>query len=127
MSTDIQTANPAQVLAVYYELLGGGISSFDPKRLRAILADDLAFEGPIAGARVGADGFVRGASGFAGVVRRIDLLQQVTDEDGAATLYDAELPGGTVRFAEFFQIAGGKIRTLRLHYDAAAYRAHGGQ
>jgi hypothetical protein len=34
----------------------------------------------------------------------------VTDEDGAAALYDAELPGGTVRFAKFCQITAGKIR-----------------
>jgi hypothetical protein len=37
------------------------------------------------------------------------------------------LPGGMVRFAEFFRITDGKIRSLRLHYDAAEYRARGGR
>jgi hypothetical protein len=127
MNADTATVSPAQVMAAYYELLGGGAASFDPARLRAILADDLAFEGPIAGSRVGADGFVRGAAGFAGVARRIEMVQLVTDHEGAAALYDAELPGGMVRFAEFFRITDGKIRSLRLHYDAAEYRARGGR
>jgi len=32
-----------------------------------------------------------------------------------------------VRFAEFFQVDDGKIRSLRLLYDAAEYRARGGR
>lgn len=121
------TATASQVAATYYDLLRGGASSFDPERLRAILDDDLRFEGPIVGSRVGADAFVRGVTGFVGIARRIEMRQRVTGEDGAAALYDAELPGGTVRFAELFEVAGGRIRTLRLHYDVAAYRAGGGR
>lgn len=117
----------AKVVATYYELLEGGASSFDPERLRAILADDLAFEGPIAGSRIGAESFVRGVAGFAGVALSIRILERVVDGGSAAALYDAELPGGTVRFAEFFRIADAKIRSLRLHYDASEYRARGGR
>lgn len=124
---DTDTPAVTEVIAAYYELLEGGISSFDPERLRVILADDLAFEGPIAGSRIGAEGFLRGVAGFVGVVRSIDILQRVTDDDSAAVLYDAELPGGTVRFAEFFRITDGKIRALKLHYDAPEYRARGGR
>ncbi|HZD66497.1 MAG TPA: hypothetical protein VE152_10415, partial [Acidimicrobiales bacterium] len=35
----------------------------------------------------------------------------------------ARLPVGTVRFAEFFEIDHGRIRSLRLLYDAGAYTA----
>jgi hypothetical protein len=38
----------------------------------------------------------------------------------AATLYDAGMPGGTVRFAEFFHVENGMVQTLRLVYDATA-------
>ncbi len=99
----------------YYEILG----DFDAERLRAILAPDLDFEGSIAGRRSGADAFIAGAAGFAAAARTITMLQR----EPTAALYDAELPGGTVRFAEFFEVRDGRIHTLRLHYDPAAFRA----
>lgn len=70
---------------------------------------------------------MRGVAGFVGVARSIRILERVCGDGAAAVLYDAELPGGTVRFAEFFRIADGKIRSLRLHYDASEYRARGGR
>ena len=118
----------ARVVQAYYDILGGGAASFDQGRhLRPLLASDLEFEGPIAGHVVGAERFVRGVSGFVETVRRIAMLHQICAEGIAATLYDAEMPGGIVRFAEFFQIDGGKIQTLRLMYDPAEYRARGGR
>lgn len=115
------------VVQTYYDTLKQGEASFDPGRLRPILAADLTFEGPIAGHVVGAERFITGVSGFVGTMRSITMLQQVHAGDTAAALYDAEMPGGTVRFAEFFQIDDGKIRSLRLLYDAAEYRARGGR
>lgn len=111
----------------YYDILGGGMASFDPGRLREILAPDLEFEGPIAGRRTGAEGFIKGVSGFAGTMRGLTVVQEVHAEGMAAALYDAAMPGGIVRFAEFFQIADGRIRSLRLLYDAGEYRARGGR
>jgi hypothetical protein len=103
------------IIDTYYEILG----DFDPERLRAILAPDLTFEGSIMGRRTGAEPFIAGAADFAAAARAITMLQR----EPTAALYDAELPGGTVRFAEFFEVADGRIRTLRLHYDAAAFKA----
>lgn len=111
----------------YYEILKAGPAAFDPARLRAILAPELVFEGPIAGRRIGAEGFIKGVSGFVETARSIEMLVQVAAGDLEATLYDAELPGGTVRFAEFFGIRGGRIQSLRLLFDAAEYRAKGGR
>ena len=45
----------------------------------------------------------------------------------AAALYDAEMPGGTIRFAEFFHVENGEIQALRMVYDATGYRARGGR
>ena len=116
-----------RVLKTYYETLNDATASRDEERLRAILAPDLNFEGPIAGHVVGAERFIKGVSGFVETKRRLTMVQQLHAGDLAAALYDAELPGGTVRFAEFFQIEDGKIRSLRLLYDATEYRARGGR
>src|SRR3954451_14498074 len=103
------------VIDTYYDIL----AAFDAERLRAIVADDLRFEGPIAGRRVGAAEFIEGAARFAAAARSLTLLQR----EPTAALYDAELPGGTVRFAEFFRVADDRIQALTLLYDAEAYRA----
>lgn len=116
-----------QVVQAYYDILKEGMASFDAGRLRAILASDLKFEGPIAGHVVGAERFIKGVSGFVETLRSLKMLHQMSAGGMAAALYDAEMPGGTVRFAEFFQIDGGRIQSLRLLYDAAEYRAQGGR
>jgi hypothetical protein len=103
------------IIDTYYAIL----ADFDAQRLRSILAPDLEFEGPIAGRRTGAEAFIAGAASFAAAARTLTMLQR----EPTAALYDAELPGGTVRFAEFFAVADGRIQTLRLHYDPAAFRA----
>lgn len=117
-----------ELLETYYDTLKGGMASFDEgRRLRAILAPDLAFEGPIAGRVVGAERFIKGVSGFVETMQTLHMLHQLRAGDEAATLYDAAMPGGTVRFAEFFRIAADKIQSLRLLYDATEYRARGGR
>ncbi|MGH8981038.1 MAG: nuclear transport factor 2 family protein [Acidimicrobiales bacterium] len=109
------------VMRAYYDSLGSAL------QLRTILDPDLVFEGPIAGRRVGAEGFIKGVSGFVETMQELHMLHQLTDGDLGATLYDADMPGGTVRFAEFFEIREGRIRSLRLLYDAGEYRARGGR
>lgn len=117
----------ASVVRAYYDLLAGGLQAFSADKMMELLDPDLAFEGPIAGSRVGAAGFARGVSGFVETVSSLHLLQTVLSEHEAATLYDAEMPGGPVRFAEFFQVESGRIQSLRLLYDAALYRERGGR
>ncbi|MGI8715566.1 MAG: nuclear transport factor 2 family protein [Solirubrobacteraceae bacterium] len=116
-----------QLVHTYYDILQEGTASFDAEGLRAILAVDLIFEGPIAGHRVGAEGFIKGVSGFAETMESLNMLEQLHAGDQAAALYEAEMPGGTVRFAEFFQVADSKIKQLRLLYDANQYRTQGGR
>jgi hypothetical protein len=125
--TDEQLPNPEQLVHAYYETLKDRTASFDETRLREILAPDLAFEGPITGRRVGAEGFIKGVAGFASTMHGITMLQQLLAGDAAATLYDAEMPGGTVRFAEFFLVADGRIQSLRLLFDKHEYQTRGGR
>ena len=93
-----------------------------------MLAEDLDFEGPIAGKRRGAAGFVGGLKRFVeGLRAPIRIFQKIDSGDESAVLYDADLPEGTMRFAEFFKVENGRIQSLKLLYDAAQYQALGGR
>jgi hypothetical protein len=120
--------NTAVLIDAYYESWRTGAAAFDSGALSAILADDLDFEGPIAGKRRGSAGFVGGVKRFVeGLRAPIRMLQRVDSGNQAAALYDADLPEGTMRFAEFFEVDGGRIQAIKLLYDAAQYRALGGR
>ena len=125
---EAEQVKTAGLIDAYYENWRTGISSFDSERLGAILAEDLDFEGPIAGKRRGAAGFIGGLQHFVeGLQAPIRMLEQVDSGSQAAALYDADLPEGTMRFAEFFEVADGRIQAIKLLYDAAQYRALGGR
>ncbi len=117
----------AKTVDDYYQILQGGAHEFDPVRLGALLAPDLVFEGPIAGHRIGADPFVQGVAGFVGTTRGLVMCQLVVGAGQAAALYDAELPGGPLRFAEFFELREGLITTIRLVFDPDKYIKLGGR
>ena len=121
------TAPP--VLQEYYRILTGGAPAYGQgDALRPLLSDHLDFTGSLAGHRPDStEGFLRGASGFVATVTAVQVVQEVHDADGSAVLYDAELPGGTVRFAEFFTLAEGRIDALHLHYDGPDYIKKGGR
>ena len=124
----IANTKTAELIENYYGSWRNGIASFDETLVRGILDDDLDFEGPIAGKRRGAAGFVGGLKRFVeGLQAPIHVLQQVDSGNRAAVLYDADLPGGTMRFAEFFEIGDERIKSIKLLYDAAQYRAVGGR
>lgn len=115
------------VLDRYDSILTGGVDQYrDGDSLRALLTDDFLFDGPIAGRMAGGDRFIHGVRGFIETVRAITMIQAVFTAAGAATLYDAQLPYGTVRFSEFFEFDGDKIPEVRIQYNAAEYRARGG-
>jgi len=119
--------DPAGLVSAYYEILQAGAGSYHPQRLRSILVPDLDFDGPIAGHVRGADRFTRGVAGFIETQQGIRFLQQVITPDEAAVLYDADLPGGTLRFAEFFRFSSGQIASIKLLYDPGRYTAFGGR
>ncbi|MDA8359086.1 MAG: hypothetical protein M0Z95_22920 [Actinomycetota bacterium] len=55
------------------------------------------------------------------------MLQLLSSPGQAAACYDAEVPGGTCRFAEFFELDAGVITTLRLLFDPKGYLEAGGR
>ena len=126
---DTVSISAPEVLQRYYRVLTAGADAFgDGRSLRVLLSDHLDFTGSLAGHRPDStEGFLRGAAGFISTVRSIEVLREVHDETGSAILYDAEMPGGVVRFAEFFTIREGVIHALHLHYDGQDYIAKGGR
>jgi uncharacterized protein YndB with AHSA1/START domain len=125
---ELAKTETAELIDAYYGSWRNGVGSFDQARLGAVLAEDLDFEGPIAGKRTGAAGFIGGLRRFVeGLQAPIDILQKVGCGNEAAVLYDAKLPGGVMRFAEFFVVEDARIRAIKLLYDAAQYRALGGR
>lgn len=123
------SANAPKVLQDYYRVLTSGAEAFGTgDTLRPALTNHLDFTGSLAGHIPDAtEGFLHGVAGFIGTVRSVTIVQEVHDANGSAVLYDAEMPGGTVRFAEFFSFDNGRIATLRLHYDGQDYIAKGGR
>jgi len=107
------------IVRAYYESWTTG----DMARARSYLADDLDFQGPI-DTFGSADQFIPALSGFAGMLARAELLQELYSADEAALLYDCETasPAGTIRTAEFFSLQGGKIARIRLVFDATELR-----
>lgn len=115
-------------LAEYYRILAGGIEAYDDGReLLPMLDAQLDFEGPIAGRMRGAARFIHGVKGFIANVEAIRPIHLVVGDRHVAALYDADLPGGAVRFSEFFTIQDGVIQELRIQYDPADYTAKGGR
>ena len=104
--TGTLTTSAPTVLQEYYRVLTAGPDAFGAGQgLRALLSSHLDFTGSLAGHHTDAtDGFLHGVAGFISTV-----------------------PGGTVRFAEFFTFRDGVIDTLNLHYDGQDDIAKGGR
>ena len=128
MSDSISASAP-RVLQDYYRILTSGADAYGQgEELRPLLSPHLDFTGSLAGHHPDSTGgFLQGVSGFVATVRHIDVVQEVHDQDGSAVLYGAAMPGGTVRFAEFFTYRDGVIDKLNLHYDGPDYLAKGGR
>jgi SnoaL-like domain len=103
----------------YYDAWTSG----DLDGARSRLADDLDFEGSI-DRFTSAEAFVSALGGFAGMLEEAHMLREFYDASGAALLYDCvtRSPAGTIRTAEFFQVEDGKIRQIRLVFDATKLR-----
>ena len=100
---------------------------FDADRLLAVLAEDVVFESPLTGRRVGARPLLPGIERFARSVRAFRPVHELAVGSEVAVLYDCDLsrPEGTHRFAEFFRVDQGRITELRLLFDATEYRKLG--
>ncbi|MGA2781487.1 MAG: nuclear transport factor 2 family protein [Smithella sp.] len=108
-----------QVVTNYHDAWSSG----DMGKARVYLADDLDVQGSIDTFRR-ADDFIATLTMFQKMLRKIDLIQSFFSESAAALLYDCDTisPAGVIRTAEFFTVKDGKIKSIRLVFDATELR-----
>ncbi|MCU0599134.1 MAG: nuclear transport factor 2 family protein [Desulfobacterales bacterium] len=111
--------DPKEVVTRYHQAWTVG----DLKSARGYLADDLDFQGSIDKFNR-ADDFIAALAGFQKMLRGVNLIQSFFSDIGAALLYDCDTPtpAGVIRTAEFFTVADGKIKAIRLVFDATELR-----
>ena len=108
-----------QVVSNYHNAWTSG----DMKAARVCLADDLDFQGSI-DTFCRADDFIAALTMFQKMIQKITLIQSFFSEIAAALLYDCDTmsPAGVIRTSEFFTVTDGKIKSIRLVFDATELR-----
>jgi hypothetical protein len=108
-----------QVITNYHDAWTSG----NIEGARGYLADDLDFQGSI-DTFSRADDFIAALTMFQKMLRGINLIQGYYSESGAALLYDCDTmsPAGILRTAEFFTVKDGRIKSIRLVFDATELR-----
>jgi limonene-1,2-epoxide hydrolase len=113
----------AAIVREYYDAWKDGHAKMDEAKLLRVLADDVVVETPMR--RItGPSELVAGISRFARTLKGISFIQTIATGTEASAVYDCALtaPVDTLRCAEFFRIEGGRIKAIRLVFDATEYR-----
>jgi ketosteroid isomerase-like protein len=108
-----------EIVTTYYKAWTTG----DHAKARALLADDLKFDGSIDHFQK-ADDLLRALQGFTQMVTGVNLIAEFFSGDQAMLLYDCvtPTPAGTIRTAEHFIVRDGKIREIKVVFDASELR-----
>lgn len=111
--------NTRQVVTNYHNAWTSG----NMETARGWLADDLDFQGSI-DTFDKADDFIASLAMFQKMLNKVTLIYSFYSDRGAALLYDCDTmsPAGVIRTAEFFEVTGDKIKTIRLVFDATELR-----
>ena len=117
MTTDTQTR---QLVSAYRAARDAG----DAQAAAGYLAPGFSFQSPLM--RLDdPDYYLAGYIAFQKMVTRTDLISELYGEGEATLLYNlhAPIPGETQRTAEHFRLAGGKIVSILLIFDASPWRS----
>jgi hypothetical protein len=87
---------------------------------RALLADDLRFEGPIDKFER-ADDYVKAITALYGMVRGIEHQATITQGDEVAVFYVLDTPVAKAPVAEWYTVTDGLIAQLRAYFDARPF------
>ena len=113
-------SDAAEVVERYKQAFGSG----DVQAARALLADDLHFEGPIEEFH-NADEYLKSLAKLAPIVAGTDVKKVLAEGDDVVTIYDlhTNTPAGTSAIAEWATVKDGKIAELRAYFDARPFAA----
>ena len=90
----------------------------DFTRLRAVLADDVDFAGPLARVH-GADDCLRGLQGMAQIMTGLEVRKVFHDGPDVLTWFDlATSVAATVPVGNWMHVEDGKITRIRVAFDA---------
>jgi ketosteroid isomerase-like protein len=87
---------------------------------RALLADDLRFEGPI-DRFDRADDYVKAITALYGMVRGVEHQATITQGDEVAVFYLLDTPVAKAPVAEWYTVSDGRIAQLRAYFDARPF------
>jgi ketosteroid isomerase-like protein len=98
-------------------------TSADFERARALLHDDLSFEGPIDTFH-DADAYLEALRGLGQIVTGAEVRRVFSDRDEACVLYDLRTaPVPESRVAEWYRVRDGRIAAIRAYFDARPFAA----
>jgi SnoaL-like domain len=98
-------------------------TSHDMETAASYVAEDVEFDGPIAGHTTGIDAYMQGLSAFAPVVTGMRIIAAFGDDTQALIMYDlTTAPFGTLRTAELLTVKDGKIQEDKLTFDTYKVR-----
>jgi hypothetical protein len=117
------TEKTLELVRAYYDSWKAGEKSYDEARLRRVLHPQLSFESPV-GKKQKLDDVLPGLRRFSQTLKALHMLQLFGSGAEAAAIYDCDLtaPVDHLRCAEVFRVEGEQIVSLRLVFDATAYR-----
>jgi len=100
-------------------------ASGDLESARTFLADDLEFRGSIDNFN-DADSLISAISVFLHILKSVEIISTFYDENEAILMYDCvtDSPAGTIRTVEYFKVDSGRIKEIKLVFDASELRKH---
>lgn len=112
------TATAREIVERYQQALG----SKDFKAARGLLADDLAFHGPIDTFRR-ADDYLKAIQQLSSIIQRIEPRKTFVDGQDVCFIYDmvTNTPAGTAPVAEWYRVAGDRIKAIDVFFDARPF------
>jgi ketosteroid isomerase-like protein len=118
----VKTNTASEVVRQYSEAL----AARDFSAARALLADNLRFEGPI-DQFDRADDYVKAISALFAMVKGIEPQATVADGENVAVFYVLQTVVANAPVAEWYTVREGKIVHLRAYFDARPFAAPPGQ
>lgn len=105
---------------------GNAVAAGDFRAARALLADNLRFEGPIDQFER-ADDYIKAISRLHAIVKGIEPKATVADGEHVAVFYVLQTVVTNAPVAEWYTVRDGKIVHLRAYFDARPFAAQRGQ
>ncbi len=113
-------ASAVEVVQAYMQVLGSG----DMASARRYLHDHFSFKGPI-DTFDKPEPYLQAVKKLHSMVKRVDMKKVFVDGNDVCVLYDlvTNTQAGTAFIAEWYQVKGDKIASIRVVFDARPFAA----